>query len=187
MLGGNAWGDKGAAHLAAGLTTPDPFRSLKVLDLKKNDITELGATALAKMLETCSCPQLQFLDLHYNGIGDAGLERLSVAFDAGSCPQLRRLVVARNGVHDRGAARLAQAIENGATPKIFDVKFSHDDSISAAVKRRLFLAVSDVGKEHGKKPPPKSATKTGIKLAVDHATKKVGSGRGWDPPPGSGD
>jgi len=108
--------DAGAQALALALedVSADQCLAIRHLDLSNNQITEEGATALARALllaaPSSSCPEnviVQSLDLSNNPIGDRGALHLAAVMEQGRLPTL----TARScHIHANGAAAFGKAL-----------------------------------------------------------------------------
>jgi len=79
VLSSNKIGDVGLKAFAASVADGASFQQLQKLYLDRNDITDVGAVALAEVLHLM--PNLEFLALHKNKIGDKGLDAFSDAIN----------------------------------------------------------------------------------------------------------
>ena len=100
-LEGNAVGDLGAASLA------ELVKKLRYLNLRLNEIGDMGAIALANALE--QHPKLHYLNLERNLIGDEGAMALAHALE--KTDSLKTLNLEVNQVGDAGAVALSQIKE----------------------------------------------------------------------------
>jgi Ran GTPase-activating protein (RanGAP) involved in mRNA processing and transport len=94
----------GMAVVVAALPT---LPQLDVLDLHRNAISDVEATALATALH--SMPQLTTLNLYVNLIGAAGATALAAAFASGATPRLTTLSIHGNQYGEVGGAALARS------------------------------------------------------------------------------
>ncbi len=92
-LSGKKIGDEGIKHLIAG----GLLDKVKKVDLRYNEITEVGAKLLADMP---SRTRLQVLILRHNFLGDAGAKALA---QSKSFPNLKELQLGWSEVRDAGA------------------------------------------------------------------------------------
>ena len=102
----------------------DGLASLKLLDLKFNQIGPAGAKALAEAMWTGSgnglirysggsrLPSLEDLNLGHNALGDKGAVALALAFRRGAAPWLKSLWLDVNKIGDRGMAALSTAVQS---------------------------------------------------------------------------
>lgn len=115
----NAIADDGALALASALLEPAPHRSLGVLDLSTNEISDHGATGLARLLrrpprELGTQLPLRNLRLDANRISSAGFVVLGDALrDAPA--SLTTLSLSGNPGGDAGAIALARGLVLGRT------------------------------------------------------------------------
>lgn len=104
-------GPADADALAASWATAPS--GLTALDLSSNAVSDVGATALGRVLVNGGCPALESLDLSRNDIGDPGAVALGEAACAQAC-RLKLLDVTDNRIGDDGAIALSLAIDPSA-------------------------------------------------------------------------
>ena len=81
-------------------------KTLEVLDLSCNSLSDVGCVCLSGGLKYCSC--LKQLHLSSNCIGDMGVESVAKTFENSD---LSELSLAGNLIKDRGAMALAQSLQ----------------------------------------------------------------------------
>jgi Leucine Rich repeat len=117
-LGGNGLGDAGIAALATTALSGSSSSKLIKLDVRYNDITGRGMTALCAGLAKT---RVKYLHLEGNQIGDEGCQALAALLqrqrgdnDERSC-QLAHVFLGGNRIGPVGAAALAGAIRTNRT------------------------------------------------------------------------
>lgn len=95
-LGGNSFGDAGIVEFSSALP-----QSLRVLDLRYNDIVDSSTAALAEFIHHSSCEKLY---LEGNKIGDSGVGDLS------KTGPIKELFLGQNNIGPQGAESLAQGL-----------------------------------------------------------------------------
>ncbi|KAF8063677.1 BXL3 [Scenedesmus sp. PABB004] len=104
-------GDRDVADLAAALSRNT---SVVLLDLSHNDVGDIGARLLARLLRSggggsgSAAPRLRALGLQHNAIGDDGAAALAAALPGNA--SLRRLWLQHNAIGAPGARALAVAM-----------------------------------------------------------------------------
>jgi NLR family CARD domain-containing protein 3 len=105
ILSDNELGDIGVMAIARGLQHL-PRGSLEKLDVNANNISSVGATALALMLRINM--SLSELNLSYNSIGDEGAVAIAAALQINKT--LRCLSLRRNGIGNIGVQKFAESL-----------------------------------------------------------------------------
>ena len=106
-VGGNGLGDGGATLIGSCLSEHQPPHLLKV-DLRYNDITGTGMSALCDGLKDCN--SVIYLHMEGNQIGDAGCAALAKLLKTEQC-RLEQVFLGANGIEAKGATALATAVE----------------------------------------------------------------------------
>ena len=101
-LGHRHLDDEAIASLTSGLT---PDLRLRRLSLVRNDVSDMGATALANLIGRCAA--LTYLDLRRNELGTLGVRAIAESLNRSS---LRMLGLWSNRAEDSGASALADAL-----------------------------------------------------------------------------
>ena len=135
-LGGNLIGDDGADALAIGappslkililcdnrigsdgvkvLAEHGELARLEMLDLRRNQIDNVGVAALASACASGALARLTHLFLNGNRIGDNGVKALASACASGALESLKQLSLGYNHIGDDGVAALSSACASGA-------------------------------------------------------------------------
>jgi len=106
-LSGALLGDDGAQALADALLV-DEAPSLKSMELRDNDMSAAGASAIGRALRQGAGARLERLDLTGNRIGDDGAKAVAGAMR--SAARLEGVALGGNGIGDVGAAAVASAL-----------------------------------------------------------------------------
>lgn len=133
ILTGHNFGDAGTAALAGALTAR--LRRVHMLNLELNGISDAGASALAKALQTA--PLLATLHLDHNWIGAAGGEALAAALQHGGAAALRHLALAGNNIGERGATALAAALQSNRALQTLNLYSNHIGTSGALALARV--------------------------------------------------
>eukprot|EP01006_Ploeotia_vitrea_P043189 TRINITY_DN66700_c7_g2_i1.p1 TRINITY_DN66700_c7_g2~~TRINITY_DN66700_c7_g2_i1.p1 ORF type:complete len:359 (-),score=45.30 TRINITY_DN66700_c7_g2_i1:162-1238(-) len=105
----NELGDEGVELLVNNLQP-----SVRKLNLCTNEITDVGATAVAQFLGTERC-QLTALDMNRNQIGDVGCQAVAESLLNKNQTVLETLSIMDNTVGDTGATHILQAFQQNTT------------------------------------------------------------------------
>src|SRR3989338_10798922 len=105
--------------------------TLTTLDLRKNNIGDFGASALATALQHSS--SLTTLNLFLNNIGDSGANALATALQYNS--SLTTLDISHNKIGASGASVLATALEHNSSLTTLHLRGISAQSGQALVKQ----------------------------------------------------
>jgi Leucine-rich repeat (LRR) protein len=176
-LGGNGLGNAGAALLASWMMAASTMSKLALvkLDLRYNDITGQGMTALCQT-GFPHCPNLTILHLEGNRIGDDGCAALADCMrqpnnngDSTTQPttpcRLEQLFLGANRIGPVGAAHLATVLNSssvGLTKLYLEgnhigadgaaaVRRALEDTHHKSTLRNLYVDNNDIGKEESQR------------------------------------
>ena len=123
-----------AEEIARLLEDASPLKVLRRIYLQHNDIRDVGATALARVLTKENAPELKRLHLGHNRIGNAGA--LALATHLSPSPNLDQLHLDHNWIGEAGALALLGALE-AATLVVGELQLQANPGLTPAACARL--------------------------------------------------
>lgn len=140
-LSSNDLGDAGAIALAGGLKSNTTVEEVR---FDSNGITDVGATAIAEVLERGLNGTIRVLTLEDNMIKDTGAEALAKAVSTDRCP-LAHLGLSYNHIRQGGAMALESAARSNCTLSKLELAGNH---IGIAVRILLLALQRDEPSDH---------------------------------------
>ena len=120
------------------LVASGALASLRVLDLRLNQIGDVGLSALADAIGTSGAlASLTILDLKGNKISDEGMKAFSSALSSGALGSLQTLGLYGNRIGDVGMQSFASAVASGALPNVQNVYLTGNPGNGAPVEKAL--------------------------------------------------